>query len=124
MKWVRLIARIAMFLIIYAHPQSDKNDIANEKDSDLEVHVGRVKREDSVDPLFAIVGGGTPTISSATAIKRKAPDNDERRHKKRFTASTSIDVQMADLELKHERELYSQKCRADRALAEERHRTR
>ena len=113
-----------MFLIIYAHPQSDKNDIANEKDSDLEVHVGRVKHEDSVDSTFAIIDGGTPDVFSATSVKRKAPDNDERQHKKRFTASTSVDVQMADLELKHERELYSQKCRADRALAEERHRTR
>ena len=124
MKWVRLIARISMFLIIYAHSQSDKNDIANEKDSDLEVHVGRVKHEDSVDSTFAIIDGGTPDVFSATSVKRKAPDNDERQHKKRFTASTSVDVQMADLELKHERVLYSQKGRADRALAEERHRTR
>lgn len=60
-----------MFLIIYAHPQSDKNDIANEKDSDLEVHVGRVKHEDSVDSTFAIIDGGTPDVFSATSVKRK-----------------------------------------------------
>jgi hypothetical protein len=125
-KWVKLALRMLMQPTDYPRSQSGSNDNATKRHSNFQApaQLDRVKDKDSGISPHTIIAGDNPTASPATTTKRKALDDDERRHKKKFTASTIIDVQMATLELQHERELFSQKHRAESAMSEERHKTR